>query len=198
MLPAFNALRLCSRYNVIKGLDLKNGLKYSDRLEDEEIDDDYDTDDGNEYYDYDNGIYYYEDDYGNTWAKCENLYDLPDYKATDNDDSGITVFFAPKAEKLTAMEKEYTEALNDMYRAKLFVIVFGVIEFMLVCYLLLICAYNADIIESYWIIIAVIVKISAVVIIITSSYGHKIVGIKLFCHVILILRCIVIVVNYLS
>lgn len=99
---------------------------------------------GNEYYDYDNGIYYYEDDYGNTWAKCENLYDLPDYKATDNDDSGITVFFAPKAEKLTAMEKEYTEALNDMYRAKLFVIVFGVIEFMLVCYLLLICAYNAE------------------------------------------------------
>lgn len=133
-----------SRYNVIKGLDLKNGLKYSDRLEDEEIGDDYDTDDGNEYYDYDNGIYYYEDDYGNTWAKCENLYDLPDYKATDNDDSGITVFFAPKAEKLTAMEKEYTEALNDMYRAKLFVIVFGVIEFMLVCYLLLICAYNAE------------------------------------------------------
>ena len=133
-----------SRYNVIKGLDLKNGLKYSDRLEDEEIGDDYDTDDGNEYYDYDNGRYYYEDDYGNTWAKCENLYDLPDYKATDNDDSGITVFFAPKAEKLTAMEKEYTEALNDMYRAKLFVIVFGVIEFMLVCYLLLICAYNAE------------------------------------------------------
>lgn len=111
-----------SRYNVIKGLDLKNGLKYSDRLEDEEI----------------------GDDYGNTWAKCENLYDLPDYKATDNDDSGITVFFAPKAEKLTAMEKEYTEALNDMYRARLFVIVFGVIEFMLVCYLLLICAYNAE------------------------------------------------------
>lgn len=111
-----------SRYNVIKGLDLKNGLKYSDRLEDEEI----------------------GDDYGNTWAKCENLSDLPDYKATDNDDSGITVFFAPKAEKLTAMEKEYTEALNDMYRAKLFVIVFGVIEFMLVCYLLLICAYNAE------------------------------------------------------
>lgn len=111
-----------SRYNVIKGLDLKNGLKYSDRLEDEEI----------------------GDDYGNTWAKCENLYDLPDYKATDNDDSGITVFFAPKAEKLTAMEKEYTEALNDMYRAKLFVIAFGVIEFMLVCYLLLICAYNAE------------------------------------------------------
>lgn len=133
-----------SRYNVIKGLDLKNGLKYSDRLEDEEIGDDYDTDDGNEYYDYDNGRYYYEDDYGNTWAKCENLYDLPDYKATDNDDSGITVFFAPKAEKLTAMEKEYTEALNDMYRAKLFVIVLGVIEFMLVCYLLLICAYNAE------------------------------------------------------
>lgn len=94
-----------SRYNVIKGLDLKNGLKYSDRLEDEEIGDDYDTYDGNEYYDYDNGIYYYEDDYGNTWAKCENLYDLPDYKATDNDDSGITVFFAPKAEKLTAMER---------------------------------------------------------------------------------------------
>ena len=123
---------------------MKNGLKYSDRLEDEEIGDDYDTYDGNEYYDYDNGIYYYEDDYGNTWAKCENLYDLPDYKATDNDDSGITVFFAPKAEKLTAMEKEYTEALNDMYRAKLFVIVFGVIEFMLVCYLLLICAYNAE------------------------------------------------------
>ena len=77
-------------------------------------------------------------------AKCENLYDLPDYKATDNDDSGITVFFAPKAERLTAMEKEYTEALNDMYRAKLFVIVFGDIEFMLVCYLLLICAYNAE------------------------------------------------------
>lgn len=123
---------------------MKNGLKYSDRLEDEEIGDDYDTYDGNEYYDYDNGIYYYEDDYGNTWAKCENLYDLPDYKATDNDDSGITVFFAPKAEKLTAMEKEYTEALNDMYRAKLFVIVFGVIEFILVCYLLLICAYNAE------------------------------------------------------
>lgn len=122
-----------SRYNVMKGLYLKNGLKYSDRLEDEEIGDDYD-----------NGRYYYEDDYGNTWAKCENLYDLPDYKATDNDDSGITVFFAPKAEKLTAMEKEYTEALNDMYRAKLFVIVFGVIEFMLVCYLLLICAYNAE------------------------------------------------------
>ena len=133
-----------SRYNVIKGLDLKNGLKYSDRLEDEEIGDDYDTYDGNEYYDYDNGIYFYQDDYGNVWAKCENLYDLPDYKATDNDDSGITVFFAPKAEKLTAMEKEYTEALNDMYRAKLFVIVFGVIEFMLVCYLLLICAYNAE------------------------------------------------------
>lgn len=124
-----------SRYNVIKGLDLKNGLKYSDRLEDEEIGDNYYNDDG---------IYYYEDYYGNTWAKCENLYDLPDYKATDNDDSGITVFFAPKAEKLTAMEKEYTEALNDMYRAKLFVIVFGVIEFMLVCYLLLICAYNAE------------------------------------------------------
>lgn len=98
---------------------------------------------GGSYYD-NYGIYYYEDDYGNTWAKCENLYDLPDYKATDNDDSGITVFFAPKAEKLTAMEKEYTEALNDMYRAKLFVIVFGVIEFMLVCYLLLICAYNTE------------------------------------------------------
>lgn len=133
-----------SRYNVIKGLDLKNGLKYSDRLEDEEIGDDYDTDDGNEYYDYDNSIYYYEDDYGNTWAKCENLYDLPDYKATDNDDSGITVFFAPKAEKLTAMEKEYTEALNDMYRAKLLMVILGGIEFILVCYLLTICAYNAE------------------------------------------------------
>lgn len=133
-----------SRYNVIKGLDLKNGLKYSDRLEDEEIGDDYDTDDGNEYYDYDNSIYYYENDYGNTWVKCENLYDLPDYKATDNDDSGITVFFAPKAEKLTAMEKEYTEALNDMYRAKLLMVILGGIEFILVCYLLTICAYNAE------------------------------------------------------
>lgn len=118
-----------SRYNVIKGLDLKNGLKYSDRLDDEDID---------------NGVYYFVDDYGNAWENCENLYDLPDYKATDNDDSGITVFFAPKAEKLTAMEKEYTEALNDMYRAKLLVFVLGVIEFMLVCYLLLICAYNAE------------------------------------------------------
>lgn len=131
-----------SRYNVIKGLDLKNGLKYSDRLEDEEIGDDYDTDDGNEYYD--NGRYYYEDDYGNTWAKCENLYDLPGYKATDNDDSGITVFFAPKAEKLTAMEKEYTETLNDMYRAKLLMIVLGVAELALICYLLTICAYNTE------------------------------------------------------
>lgn len=118
-----------SRYNVIKGLDLKNGLKYSDRVDDEDID---------------NGVYYFVDDYGNAWENCENLYDLPDYKATDNDDSGITVFFAPKAEKLTAMEKEYTEALNDMYRAKLLVFVLGVIEFMLVCYLLLICAYNAE------------------------------------------------------
>lgn len=133
-----------SRYNVIKGLDLKNGLKYSDRLEDEEIGDDYDTDDGNEYYDYDNGRYYYEDDYGNAWAKCENLYDLSDYKATDNDDTGITVFFAPKAERLTAMEKEYTEALNDMYRAKLLMVILGGIEFILVCYLLTICAYNAE------------------------------------------------------
>ena len=133
-----------SRYNVIKGLDLKNGLKYSDRLEDEEIGENYYTDDGNEYYDYDNGRYYYEDDYGNAWAKCENLYELPDYKATDNDDSGITVFFAPKAEKLTAMEKEYTEALNDMYRAKLLMIVLGVAELALICYLLTICAYNTE------------------------------------------------------
>lgn len=104
-------------------------MKYSDRVDDEDID---------------NGVYYFVDDYGNAWENCENLYDLPDYKATDNDDSGITVFFAPKAEKLTAMEKEYTEALNDMYRAKLLVFVLGVIEFMLVCYLLLICAYNAE------------------------------------------------------
>lgn len=118
-----------SSYNARKGLDLRNGMKYSDRVDDEDID---------------NGVYYFVDDYGNAWENCENLYDLPDYKATDNDDSGITVFFAPKAEKLTAMEKEYTEALNDMYRAKLFVIVFGVIEFILVCYLLLICAYNAE------------------------------------------------------
>lgn len=118
-----------SSYNARKGLDLRNEMKYSDRVDDEDID---------------NGVYYFVDDYGNAWENCENLYDLPDYKATDNDDSGITVFFAPKAEKLTAMEKEYTEALNDMYRAKLFVIVFGIIEFMLVCYLLLICAYNAE------------------------------------------------------
>lgn len=118
-----------SSYNARKGLVLRNGMKYSDRVDDEDID---------------NGVYYFVDDYGNAWENCENLYDLPDYKATDNDDSGITVFFAPKAEKLTAMEKEYTEALNDMYRAKLFVIVFGIIEFMLVCYLLLICAYNAE------------------------------------------------------
>lgn len=116
-------------YNARKGLDLRNGMKYSDRVDDEDID---------------NGVYYFVDDYGNAWENCENLYDLPDYKATDNDDSGITVFFAPKAEKLTAMEKEYTEALNDMYRAKLLVFVLGVIEFMLVCYLLLICAYNAE------------------------------------------------------
>lgn len=133
-----------SSYNARKGLDLKNGLKYSDRLEDEEIGDDYDTDDGTKYYDFDNGIYYYEDDYGNAWARCENLYDLPDYKATDNDDSGITVFFAPKAEKLVAMEKEYTEALNDMYRAKLLMIVLGVAELALICYLLTICAYNTE------------------------------------------------------
>lgn len=118
-----------SSYNARKGLDLRNGMKYSDRVDDEDID---------------NGVYYFVDDYGNAWENCENLYDLPDYKATDNDDSGITVFFAPKAEKLTAMEKEYTEALNDMYRAKLLVFVLGVIEFMLVCYLLLICAYNAE------------------------------------------------------
>lgn len=133
-----------SRYNVIKGLDLKNGLKYSDRLEicrchSHSIHCRHKCHNRHQFL-----HLHYEDDYGNTWAKCENLYDLPDYKATDNDDSGITVFFAPKAEKLTAMEKEYTEALNDMYRAKLFVIVFGVIEFMLVCYLLLICAYNAE------------------------------------------------------
>ena len=118
-----------SSYNARKGLVLRNGMKYSDRVDDEDID---------------NGVYYFVDDYGNAWENCENLYDLPDYKATDNDDSGITVFFAPKAEKLTAMEKEYTEALNDMYRAKLLVFVLGVIEFMLVCYLLLICAYNAE------------------------------------------------------
>lgn len=118
-----------SSYNARKGLDLRNEMKYSDRVDDEDID---------------NGVYYFVDDYRNAWENCENLYDLPDYKATDNDDSGITVFFAPKAEKLTAMEKEYTEALNDMYRAKLLVFVLGVIEFMLVCYLLLICAYNAE------------------------------------------------------
>lgn len=133
-----------SSYNARKGLDLKNGFKYSERLQDDETDGNYYSSDGIYYYDEDYDYGFYEDDYGNAWAKCENLYDLPDYKATDNDDSGITVFFAPKAEKLTAMEKEYTEALNDMYRAKLFVIVFGVIEFMLVCYLLLICAYNAE------------------------------------------------------
>lgn len=133
-----------SSYNARKGLDLKNGFKYSERLQDDETDGNYYSSDGIYYYDEDYDYGFYEDDYGNTWAKCENLYDLPDYKATDNDDSGITVFFAPKAEKLTAMEKEFTEALNDMYRAKLFVIVFGVIEFMLVCYLLLICAYNAE------------------------------------------------------
>lgn len=124
-----------SSYNARKGLDLRNGLKYSDRLGDEEIGDDYDTDDG---------TIYYEDDYGNAWAKCENLYDLSDYKATDNDDTGITVFFAPKAERLTVMEKEYTEALNDMYRAKLLMVILGGIEFILVCYLLTICAYNAE------------------------------------------------------
>lgn len=133
-----------SSYNARKGLDLRNGLKYSERLQDDETDGNYYSSDGIYYYDEDYDYGFYEDDYGNTWAKCENLYDLSDYKAIDNDDSGITVFFAPKAEKLTAMEKEYTEALNDMYRAKLFVIVFGVIEFMLVCYLLLICAYNAE------------------------------------------------------
>lgn len=133
-----------SSYNARKGLDLKNGFKYSERLQDDETDGNYYSSDGIYYYDEDYDYDFYEDDYGNAWAKCENLYDLSDYKAIDNDDSGITVFFAPKAEKLTAMEKEYTEALNDMYRAKLFVIVFGVIEFMLVCYLLLICAYNAE------------------------------------------------------
>lgn len=133
-----------SSYNARKGLDLKNGFKYSERLQDDETDGNYYSSDGIYYYDEDYDYGFYEDDYGNAWAKCENLYDLSDYKAIDNDDSGITVFFAPKAEKLTAMEKEYTEALNDMYRAKLFVIVFGVIEFMLVCYLLLICAYNAE------------------------------------------------------
>ena len=133
-----------SSYNARKGLDLKNGFKYSERLQDDETDGNYYSSDGIYYYDEDYDYGFYEDDYGNAWAKCENLYDLSDYKAIDNDDSGITVFFAPKAEKLTAMEKEYTEALNDMYRAKLFVIVFGVIEFMLVCYLLLICAYNVE------------------------------------------------------
>lgn len=133
-----------SSYNARKGLDLKNGFKYSERLQDDETDGNYYSSYGIYYYDEDYDYGFYEDDYGNAWAKCENLYDLSDYKAIDNDDSGITVFFAPKAEKLTAMEKEYTEALNDMYRAKLFVIVFGVIEFMLVCYLLLICAYNAE------------------------------------------------------
>ncbi len=133
-----------SSYNARKGLDLRNGFKYSERLQDDETDGNYYSSDGIYYYDEDYDYGFYEDDYGNAWAKCENLYDLSDYKATDNDDTGITVFFAPKAEKLTAMEKEYTEALNDMYRAKLFVIVLGVIEFMLVCYLLLICAYNAE------------------------------------------------------
>lgn len=103
---------------------------------------------GGSYYD-NYGRYFYN--YGNydpiAFYNVDSRYNVIkglDYKATDNDDSGITVFFAPKAEKLTAMEKEYTEALNDMYRAKLFVIVFGVIEFMLVCYLLLICAYNSE------------------------------------------------------
>lgn len=120
-----------SSYNARKGLDLRNGLKYSERLQDDETDGNYYSSDGIYYYDEDYDYGFYEDDYGNTWAKCENLYDLPDYKATDNDDSGITVFFAPKAEKLTAMEKEYTEALNDMYRAKLFVIVLALLNLCL-------------------------------------------------------------------
>lgn len=133
-----------SSYNARKGLDLRNGLKYSERLQDDETDGNYYSSDGNYYYDEDYDYGFYEDDYGNAWAKCENLYDLSDYKATDNDDTGITVFFAPKAERLTAMEKEYTEALNDMYRAKLLMVILGGIEFILVCYLLTICAYNAE------------------------------------------------------
>lgn len=133
-----------STYNARKGIDLKNGLKYSGKLDYDETYDTYYSDDGTYFYDEDNDNGYYEDGYGNAWEKCENLYDLPDYEATDNDDTGITVFFAPKAERLTAMEKEYTEALNDMYRARMLMLVLGAFEFVLVCYLLTICAYNAE------------------------------------------------------
>ena len=131
-----------STYNVKNGVDLKNGLKYSDRLEGEETDGNYYSSDGTYYYDEDYDYGFYEDDYGNAWAKCENLYDLSDYKATDNDDTGITVFFAPKAEKLTALEQHYAKALSNMKLARLFVIGFGAAELLLSCYLLVICAYN--------------------------------------------------------
>lgn len=131
-----------SSYNARKGLDLRNGLKYSERLQDGETDGNYYSSDGIYYYDEDYDYGFYEDDYGNAWAKCENLYDLPDYKATDNDDTGITVFFAPKAEKLTALEQHYAKALSNMKLARLFVIGFGAAELLLSCYLLVICAYN--------------------------------------------------------
>lgn len=131
-----------SSYNARKGLDLRNGLKYSERLQDGETDGNYYSSDGIYYYDEDYDYGFYEDDYGNAWAKCENLYDLSDYKATDNDDTGITVFFAPKAEKLTALEQHYAKALSNMKLARLFVIGFGAAELLLSCYLLVICAYN--------------------------------------------------------
>lgn len=133
-----------SSYNARKGLDLRNGLKYSERLQDDETDGNYYSSDGIYYYDEDYDYGFYEDDYGNAWAKCENLYDLSDYKATDNDDSGITVFFAPKTEKLTALEQHYAKALSNMKLARLFVIGFGAAELLLSCYLLIICAYNTN------------------------------------------------------
>lgn len=133
-----------STYNAKNGIDLRNGLKYSNRLKEDETDGDYVSYDGIYYYDEDYEDGYYEDDYGNAWAECERLYDLPEYKATDNDDSGITVFFAPKTEKLTALEQHYAKALSNMKLARLFVIGFGAAELLLSCYLLIICAYNTS------------------------------------------------------
>lgn len=133
-----------STYNAKNGIDLRNGLKYSNRLTVDDTAGPYVSYDGTYYYDEDYEEGFYEDDYGNDWADCENLYDLDEYKATDNDDSGITVFFAPKAEKLTAMEKDYAEALSNMRLARLFAIGFGVVEVLLSIYLMVICAYNTN------------------------------------------------------
>lgn len=120
-------------YNARTGLDLRAGIQYADRISDED------------YYDgeYDEA-YVFFDDYGNAWHSSVPIIYQDDYKAENNDDGGITVFMAPKTEKIAAMQDNYDKARSTVKQAKILMTILGCFELLFVCYMTVFCAYNPD------------------------------------------------------